>query len=54
MEPHNAHVRAYSRHLYPVKHLVPFAFVLLSSLFGFLLGCLAVNSWLTVQCIWGS
>lgn len=52
MEPHNAHVRAYYRHLYPVKHLVKFA---LGMLFvGFLFGAITVNSWLTVQCIWDS
>jgi hypothetical protein len=50
MRPHNAHVREYYRHIFPVKVLVwllpPIA------LFFFLMGILLANTWLAFQCAW--
>ena len=48
MRPHNAHVREYYRHIYPMKFALILILVLI---FGFLLGVFAANTWLFTECI---
>ena len=50
MRPHNAHVREYYRHIFPMG----FALTLIPPvlIFGFLMGILVANTWLAFQCAW--
>lgn len=51
MRPHNAHVREYYRHIFPMKfalRLIPPVLIL-----GFLLGILVANTWQLAECILG-
>lgn len=48
MRPHNAHVREYYRHIFPMAfalRLIPPVLI-----FGFLMGMFVANTWLAFQC----